>query len=196
MAANTAGGQQPWDRAKYLTDHVHRIPLTLMELDKPYIVAVNGAATGAGMDMALMGDLRFAAESARFAETYIKVGFVAGDGGAAIWPQLIGYARAKQYLLTGDAITGEDAAKIGLVNFACPADELDAAVDAFAQRLAAGARRAVQWTKATINVGLKQVAASVMDAGMAYEVLSNQTHDHAEAVAAFRAKRAPDFNGN
>ena len=110
-----------------------------------------------------------------------------------IWPQLIGYARAKQYLLTGDAITGEEAARIGLVNFAHPAEELDAAVDAFAQRLAGGARRAVQWTKATINVGLKQLAASMLDAGMAYEVLSNRTRDHAEAVAAFRAQARAGF---
>ena len=117
-------------------------------------------------------------------------------GGAVIWQQLIGYARAKQYLLTGDIITGEEAARIGLVNFACPAEDLDAAVDAFARRLAAGPRRATQWTKATINVGLKQVAASIMDAGMAYEVLSNHTRDHAEAVAAFRAKRSPDFKGD
>jgi enoyl-CoA hydratase len=83
-----------------------------------------------------------------------------------------------------------------LVNFSHPAAELDAAADAFAQRLASGARRALQWTKATVNVGLKQVAASVLETGAAYEMLSNQTGDHAEAVAAFRAKREPVFGGD
>jgi len=169
---------------------------SFLDIPQPVIAKINGAAMGLGSTLALFSDISFAANHAKIADPHVKVGFVAGDGGAVIWPQLIGYARAKQYLLTGDVITGEEAAKIGLVNFACAADELDAAVDAFAQRLAGGARRAVQWTKATINVGLKQLAASVMDAGMAYEVLSNQTRDHAEAVAAFRGKRAPDFSGD
>jgi len=160
------------------------------------IAKVNGAAMGLGATLALFCDVIFAANYAKIADPHVKVGFVAGDGGAVIWPQLIGYARAKQYLLIGDAITGAEAAAIGLVNFALPGEELDAAVDAWARRMAGGARRAIQWTKATINVGLKQIAASVMDAGMAYELLSNQTRDHAEAIAAFRGKRAPDFSGD
>ena len=173
-----------------------RLIASFLDIPQPVIAKVNGAAMGLGSTLALFCDISFAANHAKIADPHVKVGFVAGDGGAVIWPQLIGYARAKQYLLTGDVITGEEAARIGLVNFACPADELDAAVDAYAQRLAGGARRAVQWTKATINVGLKQLAASVMDTGMAYETLSNHTRDHAEAVAAIRAKRAPDFSGD
>jgi enoyl-CoA hydratase len=173
-----------------------RLITALLDVPQPIIAKINGPAIGLGATIALFCDISFAAAHAKIADPHVKVGFVAGDGGAVIWPQLIGFARAKQYLLTGDAITGQEAAQIGLVNFAYPADELDAAVDAFAQRLAGGARRAVQWTKATINVGLKQVAASVLEAGAAYEMLSNQTRDHAEAVAAFRAKRAPDFSGD
>jgi enoyl-CoA hydratase len=173
-----------------------RLINAFLDIPQPVIAKVNGAAIGLGATLALFCDISFAARHAKIADPHVKVGFVAGDGGAVIWPQLIGYARAKQFLLTGDSITGEEAARIGLVNFACAAEELDAAVDAFAQRLASGARRAVQWTKATINVGLKQVAASVMDAGMAYETLSNHTRDHAEAVAAFREKRMPDFTGD
>ena len=173
-----------------------RLINALLDVPQPIIAKINGAAIGLGATIALFCDISFAADHAKIADPHVKVGFVAGDGGAVIWPQLIGYARAKQYLLTGDALTGTEAAAIGLVNFSHPAAELDAAVDAFAQRLAGGARRAVQWTKATINVGLKQVAASGLEAGAAYEMLSNQTSDHAEAVAAFRAKRAPDFSGN
>jgi enoyl-CoA hydratase len=173
-----------------------RLINAFLDIPQPVIAKVNGAAMGLGSTLALFCDISFAANHAKIADPHVKVGFVAGDGGAVIWPQLIGYARAKQYLLTGDVITGDEAARIGLVNFAYPAEELDAAVDAFAQRLAGGARRAIQWTKATLNVGLKQAAASVMDAGMAYETLSNHTADHAEAVAAIRAKRAPDFRGD
>jgi len=173
-----------------------RLINNFLDIPQPVIAKINGAAMGLGATVALFSDISFAAQHAKIADPHVKVGFVAGDGGAVIWPQLIGYARAKQYLLTGDVITGDEAAKIGLVNFAYPAEELDAAVDAFAQRLAGGARRAVQWTKATVNVGLKQLAASVMDAGMAYETLSNHTRDHAEAVSAFRARRAPEFSGD
>lgn len=173
-----------------------RLIQNFLDIPQPVVAKINGAAMGLGSTLALFSDISFAANHAKIADPHVKVGYVAGDGGAVIWPQLIGYARAKQYLLTGDIITGEEAAKIGLINFAHPAEELDAAVDAFAQRLAGGARRAVQWTKATINVGLKQLAASMMDAGMAYETLSNHTRDHAEAVAAFRGKRSPQFTGD
>jgi enoyl-CoA hydratase len=168
----------------------------LLDVPQPIIAKVNGAAMGLGCTIALFSDLIFAASHAKIADPHVKAGYVAGDGGAVIWPQLIGYARAKEYLLTGDALSGEEAAALGLINRAVPAEELDAAVDAMAHKLARGARRAVQWTKATINVGLKQLASSHMDAGMAYEILSNQTQDHAEAVKAFREKRSPEFGGN
>lgn len=173
-----------------------RLISLFLDVPQPIIAKVNGAAMGLGCTLALFCDLIYAANHAKIADPHVKAGYVAGDGGSVIWPQLIGYARAKEYLLTGDVLTGEEAAAIGLINHALPAEELDAAVDAMAQKLAKGARRAVQWTKATVNVGLKQLAASIMDAGMAYEALSNQTSDHAEAVNAFRAKRPPEFTGN
>lgn len=97
--------------------------------------------------------------------------------------------------MTGDPLTAVEAQRIGLINHALPAAELDAAVDAFAKRLAGGALKAISWTKQTINIGLRQVATAVMDASVAYEALSNITQDHREAVAAMREKRKPTFTG-
>lgn len=173
-----------------------RLVMNFLDLPQPVIAKINGAAMGLGSTLALFSDITFAATQAKIADPHVRVGFVAGDGGAVIWPHLIGLNRAKHYLLTGDPITGQEAADIGLVNFACPIEELDAKVDAYAQRLAGGARRAIQWTKATLNIPLKQAAAALMDAGMAYEALSNHTQDHAEAVDAYLSKRAPRFSGN
>ena len=168
---------------------------SIIDCPKPIIAKVNGAAVGLGATIALFCDLIVAANHAKFGDPHVKVGYVAGDGGAVIWPQLIGYARAKEYLLLGDTLTGEEAAKIGLITRAVPAEELDQVVDTYAQRLAGGAARAIQWTKLSINIGLKQLATSILDASIAYEALSNGTKDHQEAVNAFREKRAPRFTG-
>jgi enoyl-CoA hydratase len=172
-----------------------RLIYSMLDCPKPVIAKVNGHAMGLGATLALFSDLIIAANHAKIGDPHVSVGYVAGDGGAAIWPQLIGYARAKQYLLTGDPITAEEAAKIGLINRAVPAEELDKAVDEVAQRLANGAAKAIQWTKLSVNIGLRQIVNSVLDASMAYEALSNYTKDHAEAVAAFREKRPPRFTG-
>jgi enoyl-CoA hydratase len=168
----------------------------LLDFPKPLIAKINGHAIGLGATLALYCDISFAAEHAKIADPHVQIGFVAGDGGAVIWPQLVGYNRAKEYLLTGDALLAPEAARIGLINHAVPAAELDARVQAFAQRLANGAARSIQWTKASINIGLKQLAHSIMDASMAYEALSNVTADHREAVQALIEKRKPDFKGN
>jgi len=175
--------------------HAKHLIHSILDCPKPTIAKVNGPAIGLGATIALFCDIIFAANHAKIADPHVKVGFAAGDGGAVIWPQLIGYARAKEYLFTGDALTGEQAAKIGLVNHAVAADELDKAVDEFAQRLAAGATRAIQFTKMSMNIGLKQLVTNALDASLAYEALSNLTKDHQEAVNAFREKRIPQFTG-
>jgi enoyl-CoA hydratase len=168
---------------------------SMLDCPKPIIAKVNGHAIGLGATIALFSDIIIAASHAKIGDPHVSVGYVAGDGGAAIWPQLIGYARAKQYLLTGDPLTAEEAAQIGLINRAVPAEELGKVVDDFAQRLANGAAKAIQWTKLSINIRLRQVVASVIDASLAYEALSNSTKDHAEAVKAFSEKRPPKFTG-
>lgn len=172
-----------------------RIVFSMLDLEKPLIAKVNGHATGLGATLALVCDVIFASDKAKIGDPHVSVGFVAGDGGAAIWPQLIGYARAKEYLLSGDLMPATKAAEIGLINHAVPLEELDAVVDAYVQKLLGGATKAIRWSKITTNIELKRIFHGVMDAGLAYEALSNRTADHQEAVNAFREKRKPIFTG-
>ncbi len=167
----------------------------MLDCPKPIIAKVNGAAVGLGATIALFSDIIFAAEHAKIADPHVQVGLAAGDGGAVIWPALLGHARAKHYLLTGAPITGAEAAQIGLINKAVPSEELDKVVDEYAQRLANGASKAIQWTKLSANIGLKHLAQQVLDASFAYELLSQQTKDHQEAANAFRESRKPHFTG-
>lgn len=172
-----------------------RIVFSLLDVEKPVVARINGHAIGLGATLALFCDVTFMADTARIADPHVAIGLVAGDGGAVIWPQLVGFQKAKEYLLTGDPIDAPTAAAIGLVNHCVPAAELDRRVDAFCDRLAAGASRAIQWTKIAINLELKRIAHATVDVGMAYESLSTRTADHAEAAAAFLAKRKPTFTG-
>ncbi|MDQ2803743.1 MAG: enoyl-CoA hydratase-related protein, partial [Pseudomonadota bacterium] len=152
-----------------------------------------GPAAGLGATLALFCDAIFMAEGAVLADPHVRVGLVAGDGGAVIWPQLIGYARAKHYLMTGDPVTAQQALAMGLVTAVHDRDALDAAVDAYADRLCQGATMAIRWTKVAVNIGLKQLAHATMDVSLAYEALSNATPDHQEGVTAFVQKRPPVF---
>jgi enoyl-CoA hydratase len=201
--AFSAGGDIEWmqsaidDPASFeqTVREAKQIIFTLLDLEKPIVAKVNGHATGLGATIALFCDVIIASENAKIGDPHVSVGFVAGDGGAVIWPQLVGYARAKEMLMTGELISATKAAEWGLVNHAVPADQLDAKVNDVVSRLNNGARKAIRWTKVSVNIGLKQLAHSIMDASLAYEALSNGTKDHAEAVAAFREKRAPIFSG-
>jgi enoyl-CoA hydratase len=199
--AFSAGGDFDYMRAliedpamlRELIPHAKRVIFSLLDCPKPVIAKINGHAVGFGATLALFCDVTFAAEHARIADPHVALGLVAGDGGAIIWPQLIGYNRAKEYLLSGDPILAPDAARMGLINHAVPADELDERVNAYARKVAAMPVNAVRWTKTSINLGLKQQAHAFLDATFAYEVLSSGTADHREAVAAMAQKRKPQF---
>jgi enoyl-CoA hydratase len=172
-----------------------RIATSLLDIEKPVICRLNGAAAGLGATIALLCDIIIADENAVIGDPHVKVGLVAGDGGAVIWPQLIGYARAKEYLLTGDLLKAPEAARIGLINHAVPTDQLDAKVAEIVAKLQANPRWAVRWTKVITNQPLKAAVAQMMDASIAYEMMSNITADRAEAVAAMREKRKPNLTG-
>jgi len=167
----------------------------LLDLEKPVIARINGDCIGLGATIALMCDLSIAVDDARFGDPHVKMGYVAGDGGAVIWPQLIGYAKAKEYLLTGDMLDAKEAERLGLINYAVPRAELDAKVNALADKLARGSTKAIKWTKTAINIPLRQLAHSMMDASLAYEAITNMGPDHQEAVKAFQEKRRPNFTG-
>lgn len=172
-----------------------KIVFGILDCEKVIICKMNGDAVGLGATIGLFCDIIFAADHARIGDPHVRVGLAAGDGGAVIWPQLIGYARAKEYLMTGDLVTAPDAAKMGLINYCVPAAELDAKVAAFAAKIGAGAMKSIKYTKTAINIGLKQLAHSMMDSCMAYEALTNRTADHLEAINAFSEKRRPKFTG-
>jgi enoyl-CoA hydratase len=182
---------------KFLKDlqDAKRIVFGMLDCPKPIIAKLNGHAVGLGATIALLCDVIFAVPTAKIGDPHVKIGFTAGDGGAFIWPHLLGHARAKEYLLTGRLMTAEEAERLGLINHVVPAAEIDRVVDEFAQELLKGAMRAIQWTKLSVNIGLKQTAQAVLDASLAYEALSNVTADHQEAITALREKREPKFTG-
>jgi len=152
-------------------------------------------AVGLGATVALMCDIIIAADTAKIGDPHVNAGLVAGDGGALIWPQLIGFARAKEYLFTGDLMTAAEAHRIGLINHVVPPSELDENVYGLAHRLAAGAIKSIRWTKQVINIPLRQIAHATMDLSLSLETQSNLSKDHQEAVSAFAAKRRPNFTG-
>ena len=201
--AFSAGGDMDWfqraaeDPRKFraIAPEAKRIVFSLLELEKPIICRLNGAAAGLAATIALLCDVIIAAESAVIGDPHVKVGLVAGDGGAVIWPQLIGYARAKEMLITGDMLSAHEAFDLGLLNHVVDADQLDEKVTEVTNKVLANPRWAVRWTKTITNIPLREIAVKVMDAAMGYEMLSNMNADRAEAIAAFQEKRAPKFSG-
>lgn len=181
-----------WER---LSEENRRTIGGILECRQPVIAKLNGVAAGLGATLALFCDVIFASDKAKIGDPHVKVGLVAGDGGSAIWPHLIGYARAREFLYTGELIPAQRAAEMGLINRAVPPEELDGAVDEFADGLANGAIRAIQWTKQAVNAPLRELVASNLELSLSLEAKSNLTQDHQEGIDALREKRAPKFTG-
>jgi enoyl-CoA hydratase len=199
--AFSAGGDLGWakdcvDKNEFpATWEAKRLVFAMLDLEKPLVGRVNGHAIGLGATLALLCDVTFMVAGAKIGDTHVKAGVAAGDGGCVIWPYLVGFTRAKHYLMTGDLIEAQEAERLGLITFAVAPGELDARVNAYAERLAAGPVQAINGTKTSINVLLKQVAHTLMDTCYGYEALCFRTADHREAVAAFLEKRPPRFIG-
>jgi enoyl-CoA hydratase/carnithine racemase len=137
----------PVEMKSFLWDRIHRIALTLEDIDKPVIAALNGLAIGAGLDMGLMCDLRFAAEGARFSEGYVKAGLVPGDGGSYLLPRLVGVSKALELLWTGDIIDAREALRIGMVNRVYSDDALMDETYRFAKQLVDGPTAIIRMIK-------------------------------------------------
>lgn len=173
-----------------------RIVSGLLDLEKPIIARLNGAAAGLGATIALLCDVIIADEAAKIGDPHVKVGLVAGDGGAVIMPLLIGMAKARDLLLRGRVLSGKEAQEIGLITHVHPQDQVLAEAKAIARELAALPHNAVAWTKLSVNKSLKDQLNLVIDASMAFEMLTMLSNDHAAAVKAFVEKRKPEFKGD
>jgi enoyl-CoA hydratase len=150
---------------------------------------------GLGATLAAFCDISYMVETAKIADTHVKIGIVAGDGGSLMWPLLMGFGRAKEYLMTGDVMTGRQAAELGLINYAVKSEELDERVYGMADRLAGGATIAINGTKTAVNMLLLRQFESLVENHVALELQSFHSEDHREAAVAFRDKREPKFTG-
>jgi len=164
----------------------------IINCGKPIVSAINGAAVGAGLVLAVLADISIAAKSARLIDGHTKLGVAAGDHAAIIWPLLCGMAKAKYHLLLCETVTGEEAERIGLVSLCVPDEELQSRALDVAVRLAEGAPSAIRWTKYALNNWLR-AAGPIFDASLALEFLGFNGKELPEGVAALRAKRPPNF---
>jgi enoyl-CoA hydratase/carnithine racemase len=186
----------PLQRKENLTERIHRIPYALEDLDKPVIAAINGVAVGAGMDMALMCDMRIIARSARLSEGYVRVGLVPGDGGCYYLPRLVGTAKALELLLTGDFIDAEEAVRLGIANHVVDDDELPGAVATLARKIADGPPIAIRTIKRSVYQSARSDLRTALDLISSHMGVVTATQDSAEALAAFREKRPAKFVGH
>ncbi len=172
-----------------------RLIHNMLWVEQPMICALNGVAAGLGATIALFCDIIYASDQARIGDTHVRAGLVAGDGGAVIWPALIGMAKAKELLMTGDIIDAQEAERIGLVNKVVPHDDLMETVMDLARRLATGPALAIRGTKHALNKRIWSELNLSLDMGLALEERSSRHDDHKEAAKAFVEKRTPQYKG-
>ncbi len=175
--------------------HIQRIPMALNRLQVPSIAAVNGAAYGAGCDLAMMCDIRIACETAIFAESFIKLGLIPGDGGAWFLPRVVGYGRAAEMLFTGQPVSAHKASQWGMVNKVVEDDQLLAESINMARRIAQNPAHAIRMSKLLLKESEKASLNTLLELSASLQALAHQTDDHHEAVDAFLEKREPDFKG-
>lgn len=205
--AFSAGGDLDWidqqvgnyDQTMRVMREAGDIVRTMIDCDTPIVSAINGVAVGAGLAVALMADVSIIDQDTRLSDGHARIGVAAGDHAVAIWPLLVGMAKAKYYLLTADFIDGREAERIGLVTRAVPADDVLEVALGIAERLATGPRDATRFTKRALNHWLRQALPN-FEASLAYEMLNFLGTDAAEGLDAVRHKRPPRFgvgrNGN
>jgi enoyl-CoA hydratase/carnithine racemase len=192
------------DRAQteYGLQYALRVPQNTLRLwehlllcPQPIIAAVNGDAIGLGTSLFLFCDMSVVADDAKVGDTHIRVGLVAGDGGAVMWPMLVGPQRAKEYLMRGKLLNGAKAEEIGLVNYAFPKEQVLEESLKIAREIAAQPVWAVRWSKASVNKQVKAQVNSILELSIAYESMTMMTQDYKAATTAFANKEKPVFKG-
>lgn len=191
--AFSAGGDLEWARDAVDSPEMFRESLhdsekfikDMLNMDTPTIAKINGDAVGGGMMLFLYCDLAYAADDAKFSDGHVPIGLSAGDGGVPVWPFYTNIRKAKEYMMTGDYIPAPEAAEMGLINDAVPADHLDERVETVARKLADGPQQAITYTKKSLNTWLEFGVNLTLRESMALELLTQQQEDHAAALDAF-----------
>lgn len=173
---------------------IQQLALGLFNLELPVIAAINGHAIGAGLDLACMCDIRIASEKAKFAESFVKIGIVPGDGGAWLLPRVVGLSHACELAFTGDMLDARQALEWDLVSRVVEHDRLLDTARELAGRIASNAGHALRLTKRLIREGMHSRLQDVLELSAVYQAVSHKTRDHSEAVSAFLQKRAPNFD--
>jgi enoyl-CoA hydratase/carnithine racemase len=174
---------------------IQRLPLMFQALEVPVVAAVNGPAIGAGCDLACMCDVRVAGQSAKFAESFVKLGIIPGDGGAWLLPRIIGFSRAVELSLTGEMVDADEALRIGLVSHVVPDADLMIRAHEVATKIAANPPHAVRMTKRLLREGQTADLKNILEMSAAMQALAHATKDNDEAIEAFIGKRVPVFKG-
>ncbi|WCT73483.1 crotonase/enoyl-CoA hydratase family protein [Sphingomonas naphthae] len=175
---------------------IQRLPILFQALEVPVIAAIDGPAIGAGCDLACMCDIRIAADTAKFAESFVKLGIIPGDGGAWLLQRIVGISKATEMTLTGAMIDAAEALECRLVSKVVPVADLMPAAHAMAQRIAANPPHAVRMAKRLLRQAQDASLSAVLEMSAAMQALGHATADHGEAVAAFTERRAPTFRGD
>ena len=194
--ASSESGSITERREAEVRGEAQEIVHSMLDLEKPLVGKINGVAVGLGATIALLCDVVVASDRARIGDRHVNVGLVAGDGGAVIWPWLVGINKAKELLMTGELIQGDDLLRLGIANHVVDADNLDQFCLDKARQLAGMAPYAARATKQTLNKILKRQAEEVLDIGLGWEWLSMRQDDHHEAATAFLEKREARFTGH
>lgn len=185
----------PYELRQAYRSGIQRIPLALYNLEATVIAAVNGPAIGAGLDLACMCDIRIAAQTATFAESFVKLGIVPGDGGAWLLPRIVGIPKATELALTGDMIGADEALRWNLVTKVVPPEALEAEARALAERVAANPAHSLRLTKRLLREGQHMRLDSLLEMSAAFQALAHHTDDHHEAVNAFLERRPAQYLG-
>lgn len=181
--------EMPAETRRNYKQGIQRLPLLFERLELPVIAAVNGPAVGAGCDLACMCDLRIASERASFAESFVKLGLISGDGGAWLLPRIVGFSKACEMSFTGDPVNAEEALRCGLVSRVVPPARLLVEARALARRIAANPPHAVRMTKRLLRQGQTMSLGNSLEMSAAMQALAHTTEDFDEALDAFLEKR-------